>query len=87
MEVTKESNIDSILLEHFEQEIWSKVPHLEDKQGEAKVINTTPLIDLDEISPDEMHPKLKSPNKIPIDKVLRFLEEEFDEKILDSIKL
>jgi len=48
LEVTKESNIDSILLDHFKQEIWSKVPHLEDKQGEAKVVNTTPLIDLTE---------------------------------------
>ena len=42
MEVTKESNIDSILLERFEQEIWNKIPHLED----GKVINATPLIDL-----------------------------------------
>ena len=38
--------MDSILLEHFKQEIWSKVPHLEEKQGEAKVVNATPLIDL-----------------------------------------
>jgi len=48
MEVTKGSNIDNILLEHFEQEIWSKVPHLEEKQGETKVVNATPLIDLTE---------------------------------------
>jgi len=47
-EVTKGSNIDNILLEHFQQEIWSKVPHLEEKQGEAKVVNVTPLIDITE---------------------------------------
>ena len=41
MEVT---NIDNVLLESFEQEIWNKVPHLE----ETKVINTTPLTDLTE---------------------------------------
>jgi len=48
LELTKDSNIDNILLEQFEQEIWSKVPHLEEKQGEAKVVNATPLIDLTE---------------------------------------
>jgi len=48
LEVTKESNIDNILLEHFEEEMWSKVPHLEEKQGEAKVVNATPLIDITE---------------------------------------
>ncbi len=48
MEVTKASNIDKILLEQFEQELWSKVPHLEEKQGETKVVNATPLIDITE---------------------------------------
>jgi cysteine synthase len=48
MELTKESNIDNTLLEHFEQEIWSKVPHLQEKHGETKVVNATPLIDLTE---------------------------------------
>jgi len=33
---------------HFEEEIWSKVPHLEEKQGQAKVVNATPLIDITE---------------------------------------
>ncbi len=42
MDATKESDIDSILLERFEQEIWSKIPHLEND----KVVNATPLIDL-----------------------------------------
>jgi cysteine synthase/rhodanese-related sulfurtransferase len=43
-DLNKGSNIDSILLEHFEKEIWSKVPHLEKQDG--KVINPTPLIDI-----------------------------------------
>ena len=38
----EETNIDNVLLERFEQEIWNKIPHLE----EGKVINATPLIDL-----------------------------------------
>jgi len=37
-----ESEVDKILLEKFEQEIWSKIPHLEG----GKVINATPLVDL-----------------------------------------
>src|SRR5215218_9692038 len=45
----KESNTDSSLLEHFRREIWSKVPHLEEeKPGEVKVVNATPLIDMTE---------------------------------------
>jgi len=42
------SNIDRSLLEHFEREIWSKVPHVEEKAGEVKVVNATPLIDITE---------------------------------------
>ena len=37
---------DNALLERFEQEVWSKVPHLEEKDGESKVVNATPLVDL-----------------------------------------
>ena len=37
-----EKDFDKILLEKFEQGIWSKIPHLEDN----KVVNATPLIDL-----------------------------------------
>jgi len=48
LEVTKGSNIDNTLLEKFQQEMWSKIPHLEEKQGEAKVVNATPLIDITE---------------------------------------
>jgi len=40
------NNIDNNLLEHFKQEIWSKVPHLEENQGETKVVNATPLLDI-----------------------------------------
>ena len=39
---------DNALLERFEQEIWNKVPHLEEKDGETNVVNATPLIDLTE---------------------------------------
>ena len=45
LQENKESNIDTVLLENFEQEIWSKVPHLEKPDG-AKVVNATPLVDI-----------------------------------------
>ena len=48
MEATKGSDVDNVLLEHFKQEIWSKVPHLEEKQDGTKVVNATPLIDITE---------------------------------------
>ena len=44
--LNKGTNIDISLLEHFEREIWNKVPHLEEKSGEAKIVNPTPLIDI-----------------------------------------
>ena len=44
-EVPEGSNIDNSLLERFEQEIWSKVPHLEEGSG-TKVVNATPLVDM-----------------------------------------
>jgi len=44
-ELNKGSNIDSVLLEDFEREIWSKVPHLEKPAG-VRVVNATPLIDI-----------------------------------------
>ena len=46
-EETKD-HIDNVLLERFQLEIWSKVPHLEENQGEVKIVNATPLIDLTE---------------------------------------
>ena len=38
-------DIDNALLERFEQEVWSKVPHLEEG-SETKVVNATPLVDM-----------------------------------------
>lgn len=40
------SNIDSILLKQFEQEIWNKIPHLAEESDGAKVVHATPLIDI-----------------------------------------
>ena len=45
--LNKGNNIDSSLLEQFEREIWSKVPHLE-KPDDGNVVNTTPLSDITE---------------------------------------
>lgn len=36
------TNTDNVLLEKFQKEIWSKVPHIES----GKVVNATPLVDL-----------------------------------------
>ena len=47
-EQNKSTDMDSSLMEHFEREIWSKVPHLEEVSGELKVVNPTPLIDITE---------------------------------------
>ena len=44
--LNKGTDIDITLLEHFEREIWNKIPHLEEKSGEAKIVNPTPLIDI-----------------------------------------
>lgn len=38
---------DGALLERFEREIWSKVPHLE-RGGDGKVVGATPLVDITE---------------------------------------
>ena len=37
---------DSALMEKFQQEIWSKVPHREEKDGKVEIVNATPLVDL-----------------------------------------
>ena len=37
---------DSALMEKFEQEVLSKVPHREEKDGKIEIVNATPLIDL-----------------------------------------
>ena len=46
--LNKGTDIDISLLEHFEREIWSEVPHLEEKPDAAKIVNPTPLIDITE---------------------------------------
>lgn len=46
MQENKESNIDNALLEDFQREIWSKVPHLEEKPDGIKVVNATPLLEI-----------------------------------------
>jgi cysteine synthase len=48
LQENKSNDIDSILLEHFQREIWSKVPHLEEKPDAVKIVNATPLIDITE---------------------------------------
>ena len=40
-----EGQIDNVLLEKFKQDIWSKVPHL-DELDKTRIVNETPLIDL-----------------------------------------
>ena len=84
MEETKGSNIDNVLLEHFEQEIWNKVPHLEDKQGQAKVVNATPLIDLT----DDLKECAKSVYKLNLADADLKVFGKFDSKLLTgSIKV
>lgn len=46
MEENQDNNIDQVLLERFETEIWNKVPHLENNQEGAKIVNATPLVDI-----------------------------------------
>ena len=48
LQENKGNNIDSIMLENFQREIWSKVPHLEERPDKVKVVNATPLIDITE---------------------------------------
>lgn len=47
-EENQKNKVDEPLLSHFHREIWDKVPHLEESNGEVKVINATPLIDITE---------------------------------------
>jgi len=37
---------DNTLMKKFEEEVWSKVPHREEKDGKVQIVNATPLIDL-----------------------------------------
>ena len=41
-----EANADNALLEKFEKEVLSQVPHREEKDGKVEIVNATPLIDL-----------------------------------------
>ena len=59
MDDTQENNIDKIILEKFEQEIWNKIPHLEG----TKIVNSTPLIDLT----DDLKECAKSVYKLNLD--------------------
>lgn len=40
------SNVDQVLLARFEEEIWSKIPHIQEVNGIKKIVNETPLVDL-----------------------------------------
>ena len=44
--MTEGNNIDTALLEKFEKEILTQVPHRKEKDGKIEVVNATPLIDL-----------------------------------------
>lgn len=39
-------NIDQVLLNRFEEEIWRKIPHIQEVNGVKKIVNETPLVDL-----------------------------------------
>ena len=41
-----EDNVDNALLEKFEKEVLSQVPHIEEKDGKVEIVNATPLLDL-----------------------------------------
>ena len=75
-----ESDFDKNLLEKFEQEIWSKIPHLE---GD-KVVNATPLIDLT----DDLKECAKSIYKLDISDLDLKVYGKFDADLLSgSIKV
>ena len=44
--MTEGNNIDTALLEKFEKEILSQVPHREERDGKEEIVNATPLTDL-----------------------------------------
>ena len=44
--MTEESNIDNALLEKFEKEVLSQVPHRKENDGKVEIVNATPLTDL-----------------------------------------
>ena len=78
-----ENNVDKTLLETFEKEIWNKVPHLE-KDGEGKVVNPTPLIDLTQ----DLKECAKSVYKLNFDDMDLKVYGKFDSNLLTgSIKV
>ncbi|MEC7711250.1 MAG: cysteine synthase, partial [Thermoproteota archaeon] len=44
--MTEENDIDNALLEKFEKEILSQVPHRKENDGKVEIVNPTPLTDL-----------------------------------------
>ncbi len=46
MEQNQDNIIDKVLLQRFEEEIWNKVPHLENDKEGGKIVNATPLVDI-----------------------------------------
>lgn len=79
-----QANADNNLLERFEQEIWNKVPHLEEKNGEERIVNATPLVDLTE----DLKECAKSVYKINLDDKDIKVYGKFDSTLLSgSIKV
>ncbi len=80
MSEEKGNEIDKVLLERFEQEIWNKIPHLE----KEKIINSTPLIDLTE----DFKECAKRVYKLELDDKDLKVYGKFDSKLLSgSIKV
>jgi len=78
------TEVDNALLERFEQEVWSKVPHLEENDGETKVVNATPLVDITE----DFKECAKSIFKLNLDDVDLKVFGKFDSTLLTgSIKV
>ena len=72
--------VDKLLLEKFEQEVWSKIPHIE----EGKVVNATPMIDLT----DDLKECAKSLYKLDISDLDLTVYGKFDANLVSgSIKI
>ena len=74
------NEVDKLLLEKFEQEVWSKIPHIE----EGKVVNATPMIDLT----DDLKECAKSLYKLDISDLDLTVYGKFDANLVSgSIKI
>ena len=83
LDKNQKNDIDNILLEQFKQEIWCKVPHLEENDDGKKIVNATPLIDLSE----DFKECAKSVYKLNLDDGLKVYG-KFDSALLSgSIKV